>query len=763
MSLFQEIRQRRVPQIVGGFVAASWAIIQFLEFLEGRMAISPNLVNLVGLALLLMLPSVLTLAWVHGRPGRDTWGRAPKVVIPSNLVAILVLLGVLFRGQELGAITQTIEVEDENGTMIERIIPKNEFRRNVLVFYAENSGSTDEDWARETISTMVAVDASQDVFVTMNLPVNMTRALQEVGSEDGHGLSRSLQRKLAQDAHISHFVTSSVNLLNGTWSLTTELHESDSGRIVATREFESTDFFALADLASLQLRKDLGIPSSHLEESQDLPISEMMTTDIEALKSHIKGMLAVTHHNDWEGAVALLEDAVRRDPGFAMAQYLLFGVYQTVGRMDDASTAIIASMENLYRLPERSRFMIKTQYYYSEKKDADKSMAVLKMWSQIYPDDVTAYAQQAIFYFIRQDIPNAIAAYEKILEIDPSQVQYLSEVADLHAQLGHHDEAESYLQRYVDIYPARSDGYKNLADFYRDIGRLDESRASLEKAQLIEPESMGLAIRLINLDVKLGRFGESRIALESLLVRTKTPREQSSVFSQQANLALLTGRADDVVDFLELYYAAMLEAHNPLQARIIYAMRLQAISTVGRPAEALWRLDEVAAGIGQPYDKMVSASKAWALTDLGRLDEAKAAHAEAVDIADTFKFETLRPMLDFVGGKIAEAEGDLESAHTLFQTAVDISLQTDSSYLIRLAHVLRLQGKMDEAVDILNETLRFDPGYPEAHLEMAGILHSRGKTKQAQAHLQKAQAAWVGADPDFPLAQEAYKLAEQLN
>jgi tetratricopeptide (TPR) repeat protein len=763
MSLFQEIRQRRVPQIVGGFVAGSWAIIQFLEFLEGRMAISPNMVNLIALALLLMLPSVLTLAWVHGRPGRDSWGRAPKVVLPSNLVAVLVLLGMLFRGQELGAITQTIEVEDEHGAMIERIIPKNEFRRNVMVYYAENTGSADEDWARETISTLVAMDVSQDVFVTLTVPAAMVGALKDVGSSDGHRLSRSLQRKLAQDAHVQHFVTSSVNHQNDTWSLTTELHESESGKIVATREFESTEIFALADLASVQLRKDLGVPSSHIENSQDLPVSEMMTTDIEALKGHIEGVLKATHDNDWEGAIAPLEDAVKRDPGFSLAHFLLFGIYQTVGRMEDSSAAISASMEHLHRLPERTRFLIKTQYYYNEKQDADKSLAVLKMWSQIYPNDVGAYAQQAMLYIVRQDIPNAIASYEKILEIDPSQVQYLEEVANLHSQLGHYDEAESYLQRYVDIFPSRSDGYKDLADFYRETGQLDKARASLEKAQLIEPESLGLAIRVINLDVKLGEFAKSRIALDSLLKSAKNPRERSSVYAQQTNLALLTGRADVVVESLELFYAAILEDRNPLQAKIIYAMRLPAISSVGKPEEALRRLNEVASEIGQPYDKMASVGKAWALSDLGRLDEAHVALTEATDIADTFKFETLRPSLAFVGGMIAEAEGDLEAATSFFQLAVDIALQTESSYLVRLAHVLRLQGHPDQAMDSLNEALKFEPGYPEAHLEMALVMQGQGNFDRARDHLAKAQAAWVDADPDFSLAVQAREMVTRLN
>lgn len=72
MNLFQELLQRRVPRITSGFIVGGWGLLQFLTILESRMATPPHLVNLSGLALVLFLSSVITLAWIHGRPGKDT-------------------------------------------------------------------------------------------------------------------------------------------------------------------------------------------------------------------------------------------------------------------------------------------------------------------------------------------------------------------------------------------------------------------------------------------------------------------------------------------------------------------------------------------------------------------------------------------------------------------------------------------------------------------------------------------------------------------
>jgi hypothetical protein len=39
MPLFQELRQRRVPQYVSAYILGGWGLIQFVQFLEGRLSL----------------------------------------------------------------------------------------------------------------------------------------------------------------------------------------------------------------------------------------------------------------------------------------------------------------------------------------------------------------------------------------------------------------------------------------------------------------------------------------------------------------------------------------------------------------------------------------------------------------------------------------------------------------------------------------------------------------------------------------------------
>jgi tetratricopeptide (TPR) repeat protein len=762
MNLIRELRARRVPQFTSAYVVGGFGLVQFLEFLEGRMELSPHLVNLIALGLVLLLPSVVMLAWSLGRPGRDTLGRTEKFAVPANLLAAAVLLFVLFQGKELGAVTRTIEVEDEHGAVSERVVPKSEFRRRLMLFYPTNTGSATDDWAREASILLISSDLGQDIFLDLAIPFNMVNALREAGHENGHGLSRPLMRKIARDAHYAYFSSGTLRRKGESWHLSLELHESESGRRVSTRDHTGADLMELADLASRRLREDLGIPAAHIDKSPDLPASELCSADMEALKGLAEGIVKCLHRNDWEGAVAPLEDAVARDPGFALAQFLLFNVYQTVGRNEESAAAMRAAMDNLYRVPERTGFMIKSSYYYNIEQDADKAMAVLEMWSRIYPNDVQAVAQQGLYHRIRQDLPAALAAYKRILEIDPTQYGYLEQISDLHTQLGNHDEAERCLRRYVELFPSRAGGYVDLAEFYRDTGRLDEARDNLERARLLEPGDIDLDLRLIELDLRLGRYAASREALDAALDRAETARERARIGAHMIEFAVLTGRGAEVAEGLAVFHRNLCEVQNPLQVDFAYALIVPALTMVGRPQEAIDLLDETATRLPVPFDGLTGIGRAWALADMGRPDEARPELTRAAELVDTYKFETIRPALLLAMGRTDEAEGGLESAVETYRTALETALQKEPVYHLSLARAQRLLPDPDGARETLEAFLDLYPAHPEAHLEMARLLVDRGKGAQAREHLATARAAWTEADPGYGPAVEAARLATIL-
>ena len=101
--------ERRVPHIVAIYAGASWALVEFTAFATDEFLLSPQWTRMVLVTLVLMLPTVVMLAWFHGKPGRDRdyLARTEKVGIPANVVLCVVALWTLFGGEDLRSATTT--------------------------------------------------------------------------------------------------------------------------------------------------------------------------------------------------------------------------------------------------------------------------------------------------------------------------------------------------------------------------------------------------------------------------------------------------------------------------------------------------------------------------------------------------------------------------------------------------------------------------------------------------------------------------------
>ena len=91
--LIRQAFDRRVPQLTGVYLAVSWAFLEFVDWGVNQYGLSPTLSSFVVSLLLLMLPTVLWLAWHHGAPGPDGWSRSDGLFVGAN---ILVTAGMLF-------------------------------------------------------------------------------------------------------------------------------------------------------------------------------------------------------------------------------------------------------------------------------------------------------------------------------------------------------------------------------------------------------------------------------------------------------------------------------------------------------------------------------------------------------------------------------------------------------------------------------------------------------------------------------------------
>ncbi len=108
------------------------------------------------------------------------------------------------------------------------------------------------------------------------------------------------------------------------------------------------------------------------------------------------------------------------DPTFADAQSSLANLYMYTNRASEMTGPLQAAMDHLYRLPERSRFVVKSNYYVLVRQDTDKAMAALAMWAELFPDDIQAYQAQLTIQAVRDDKDGALESLKTILGLGGS-------------------------------------------------------------------------------------------------------------------------------------------------------------------------------------------------------------------------------------------------------------------------------------------------------------------------------------------------------
>jgi tetratricopeptide (TPR) repeat protein len=753
---------------LGIYLGASWVVIEFVGMLVDRYVLSPHLIDLSIVLLASLIPTVALLAYFHGAPGRDGWTRTERYFVPANLVLSVVLLAILFGGKELGAATETVVLEDDEGNTVERVVPKREFRKHAALFFFDNeSGDSTLDWLRHGIVMALQMDLSQDAFLTTTLQGPQAGGrLAEAGFPNGVGVPLALKRQLARDHNNQYFVDGSFTRDGERYTIHSRLYETARGKELATRSVEGSDLFALIDQLSLQLRQDIGLGAQHIEGTIDLPVSERMTESVHAFGLVMRGVQAFSGRNDIFSAQRFLAEAVDADPTFAIAQMLLGHTYFMTNQREEADRAWGAGLRHPYRLPEKGplgQLSLKAQLY-SMMGDETRALQTAEYAAEVYPDDMWAHEQLARMYEFRRSWANVVGERRAIYELDPTRTGELRSIAWAQARLGQFDQAEDIYRVYLELEPEDPAAYRSLGFVYLLMGDHERARSSYERAAVIDPEDTDAYFWLGYLAIDLGEFDAASAARDQVMKAARSAPDSSTVFELDEAFNYTRGSFADLVQAYRLHLATILEYTTPAMApmEIVDSQALVYAARWGETAFALAELDNLS---GQAPERFRDAtfSRNYLQVYLDVQDAENAAN-ELARLQSAGESSTWGPAYSLHGqARLREISGDCESAVPLYEELVQ-SFPISSfvqAWRVELGRCLRKLRRYDEAEEALDYLLRQRPAQPDAHYELALVYADSGRRDDAIAHLDTALAVWAEADPSFRPAQRAQeKLAE---
>lgn len=760
--ILQDLVKRRVPQILGFYLGGSWVVVEFVGMLVDRYSLSPHLVSLSLVVLGSLIPTVVLLAYFHGMPGPNEWATAEKIGIPVNLLAAAALVAFLYSGKPLGAATTTLVLENEAGETVERVVPKAEFRKKLVVYNFENeTGDSTLDWLQYGVSIGLVLDLDQDLYVCLTDPDVQLERLERAGYPEGLGAPLTLHASVANELHQDYFVVGRIGIQDNELAFTTSLYEARRQRLLSENTFVGTDVLDLVDQMSVRLRRDLGISERHIEETSDLRIADILTNSSESFELQIAGYREILVTGNWEAAKDYLERAVAADPTAAFAQFQLSICYLVLNEREKADSAARVAMRHIYRVPERMQFYFKYHYYNAIELDAAKRFAVAKMTVDLFPEDIDAHVQLAGEYGRRGQTAEMIAEYERILEIDPSQYDCLREIGYAYKSQAQFEQALEYFQRYAEAVPNDYSSFDAMGSVHAAMGDLERARSDFERALILDPNNIEVMNSLATVTFNQGRFDESLVQHQQALAAARTPQERASAYRSLSYHHETVGQLDKAIEFRELGWA---EGERFLPPSVVLAQwalgGLDLYVQAGREDVAFEVIRRAENELASPLDAAIPVGYLKVYLELRDADRAGEALEELEARTEELGEGSLRDYLFAARGKIHELRGEYEQAIESYQQALTLA-PTDITRLRKLGRCYRLRGQRSRALEQFQANLKVTPYNPKTHYEIALLYADMGDRDRALDHLRTALEVWRDADTNFRPAQEArQKLAE---
>lgn len=776
-SIFENLKHRRVPQLVGMYIAATWLVIELGDWTTDRFNMPATLTSYIFVAMLVMLPAVILFSYNHGAPGKDRWTTSERLVIPLNVLVAAGVLYFLSPSLEVEAATETVRIPDETGIIQEFEVAKSGFHKEVIGFFWRNdSGNSDLDWLSYGLPLMLAHDLNRvSPVITVDTPFNsysVRNALRDKGYPSFLDVPQGLRVDIARDRRSAALIVGDFAEANGTITVNATLIDAASGNEIGSHAVSGSDWLNAVDDVSAAVLNYLDIQPS--DNQSDDPVGQHFSDSLEAIKHFTNGQVALVINNDYPQGIAELQNAIEIDPDFAEASGELSMSHYLSNDIQSAREAASQALRNSYRLSETSKFVLKANRYIYDG-DFDRGERVVDVWTQVQPNSTDAFGAMARINRMRgteASLQKASAAYDRLLELDPQNIGILRQKAEVEQQRGDYEAAAAYLRNFLEQEPDSGDGHLQLAGVYQALGDLEEAQRSLEDATILADNPLESELGLARLEARRGYFEDAEKRLVGLFSDDLSPQQQVQLLSARSEVAYVRGQIEKTIALhAEINESA--KAFMPPVARLLGIENQQSSMLVllGRTDEAIAVADEITAQLQAPMNASMNFTYTTIYDAANDRDAYRAVVERTLDVQDQLS-PIFEPFIEMQLARLAIWDEDFDLATQHLERAGDLLGQSfiqvyqdnlsSSSLHVMLAELYLEANDLDESRKGLEEILKVFPSNGHAKLVYAKVLIAQGNEEAGRQALLEALDIWADADADFIHSQESKSLLDSL-
>lgn len=759
-SFFQNVFGNRFLKYLVPYVIGAWTSIQVAAFLEERYSWAqgwPDFILLLGLS---FLPSVFFFSYQRTGAYADHLSKSEKVFYPINLI---IALGLAFLGQNMAKadkIGTQVAVLNEEGAKIERFVPSTTLVKRVVLLPWENKDDNpDIQWMTFGLPEILNSDLEQDIRLTAQSPVSVADGYKEYDANLYEVPPFAIQRKIALDEYSDYFMTGSIQKQNKTFQVSTTLTSTEDGKKIYTKTYENVDPYSIIDQITEDFRKEIYIENELPDDFIDLPVSNLYTSDLDALKAYTECLRELQFNNNIKKAITFGEESIRLDPKFAIAYSMLGYTYLQNNQGVLGKEMISKSMQHKEALSERMQFLIKYYDFSIAKDQPKKAIKLLEMWSQLYPMDYIPYSFLINWYSRVNDLSSAKETAIRALEKGHTG-KLLLLLAKFENQSGNYEQAEAYYDRFTREFPHKSKDITGLGNTYLAQGDFDKAQEHFERMNLLEPTNTNVLRKLADIQGKMGNYDEQLALYQEALIHEKQLMDSIAILQEIEAVYIEKGQINKFLDLIDLRWElskhalpAYMEGLNKVNSLVIIAM----LDQKGRQnilPDLMEHARSVDPSLGD-IECMVKCNYYLFAEDKKSLKPTLEECASEIE-----KFQT--DIQDAIINAYAEkVYGNYDKALAEILKAVEKSNVkiTDFSIVGKLYILLE---KYDEAIAQYEAILQIDPTSPKVFLALAKIYQATGDAAKSKENAEKALEIWKDADANYIPALEAQEILTSL-
>ena len=764
------IIKRRLPQILGVYIAGLWLCVEIADWMSERFNIIPDFSAYVFIVLLSMIPAVIVVAWSHGQPGKDEWTWWQSLILTGNLVLALILAIYIGSPNTSTSVTTSnlgsslnLQQNTDPGTYLSLEDNSIDLNQKVSLFFWTNEDTqADNDWMRYGAAWLLAKDLKRTPYVSVETPFDsdaMLLALQDKGYENGIGEPLPLARQIAENRSSQWLIRGQFSQRDNGFTFEASLYNVLTGNLVKKISHQTNNMLLALDYISAELLNL--ILTDNEEESNKIPqlaIQDHISTNIQAIQYLINSLWIEAFENNFPKAIESLKRAIETDPHLAEAYVLQIRMYRDMGQFENAQLMAQKALAYDFKLYSEDVFQVTANLYAMEGEE-DKAIKVLENWVKEYPNSAEALfllGNNLVVKGHRLDDAEQVFKQLKSLEPHNRNLLRLSQVYILKDQI---DLAEESIRTFLSHHPNHKAGLLSLGDVLQRQGDYKGATVVFEQAVLTNHNDIEAGVQFALNKGMSDDPDEAISQLKALNQQAKNSQQRYSISLALEQMYLQKGQIHHVLDSIE----AAKEDSKKTLSYITHIMnyhgkRIAYLTLVGQIDTAREELDKLKGSTEDPFNKML------VFIELAYYDFLNDAEniAHNLDIGrraiTEFKAAIYQQFIDNYTAILHRLNHQFDQAVTAHNKAIKESKQSFialkdrkviEEFMYEKADTLFLAGEYQQALELIDEVLIARPRFAEILLLKLKILKAQKDYAQANRIVAILDNYWHDADPDY--------------